>query len=50
MLTGKLAIKAGLHTIRTAMVKNALAIIISLFDLMMESMAKAIGKTPLHER
>jgi hypothetical protein len=36
VLVGKLALKAGLHTIHSAVVKNAAAIIISLFGLMAE--------------
>jgi hypothetical protein len=36
LLAGKLAIKAGLHKIHSAAVKNAAAIIISLYGLMME--------------
>ncbi|MDR1635826.1 MAG: IS1380 family transposase, partial [Treponema sp.] len=36
LLAGKLAIKAGLHNIHSAVVKNAAAIIISLYGLMME--------------
>jgi hypothetical protein len=36
LLAGKLAIKSGLHKIHSATVKNAAAIIISLYGLMME--------------
>jgi hypothetical protein len=36
LLAGKLAIKAGLHNIHSAVVKNAAAIIISLYGLMVE--------------
>ncbi|MDR1636279.1 MAG: hypothetical protein LBR93_02975, partial [Treponema sp.] len=36
LLAGKLAIKAGLHLIHSAVVKNAAAIIISLYGLMVE--------------
>jgi hypothetical protein len=36
LLAGKLTIKAGLHKIHSAAVKNAAAIIIGLYGLMME--------------
>jgi hypothetical protein len=36
LLAGKLAVKAGLHSIHSAAVKNAAAIIVSLYGLMME--------------
>jgi hypothetical protein len=36
LLAGKLVIKAGLHRIHSAMVKNAAVVIISLYGLMTE--------------